>query len=297
MTDTKLYLSEVDVIFISYDEPNADKNYSELIRILPWAKRIHGVKGSDAAHKAAANLSETDRFVSVDADNIVDPTFFQQVITLTEENKDFVFSWCGQNAVNGLIYGNGGLKCWTKDFVLNMKTHENADDDDSERHLEFCFDPRYYQMNEHFSTSYINGSPFQAWRAGFREGVKMSLNRGARTDNIKGVWWQNYQRLLIWMNIGADVKNGLWAIYGARLGCYMTMCTEWDHVQVRDFEYLTNLWVDESNRVNDDNLLENIQEKGQILRNELNLEVAEMDANASKFFKSVYQNTPRVLRR
>lgn len=297
MTETKLYLSEVDVIFISYDEPNADKNYAELIRILPWAKRVHGVKGSDAAHKAAANLSETDRFISVDADNIVDPTFFQQILTLTEENKDFVFSWCGKNAVNGLIYGNGGLKCWTKEFVLNMRTHENADDRDSERHLEFCFDPRYYQMNEHFSTSYINGSPFQAWRAGFREGVKMSLNRGAKTDNIKGVWWQNYQRLLIWMNIGADVKNGLWAMYGARLGCYMTMCTPWDHVQVRDFEYLTDLWNEENNKVNEDNLLEKIREKGQQLRDELNLEVAEMDENSSKFFKSVYQNTPRVLRR
>ena len=297
MTDTKLYLSEVDVIFISYDEPNADKNYAELIRTLPWAKRVHGVKGSDAAHKAAANLSETERFVSVDADNIVDPTFFQQVITLTEENKNFVFSWCGKNAVNGLIYGNGGLKCWTKDFVLNMKTHENSDADDSESQLEFCFDPRYYQMNEHFSTSYINGSPFQAWRAGFREGVKMSLNRGEKTDNIKGVWWQNYQRLLIWMNIGADVKNGLWAMYGARLGCYMTMCTDWNHVQVRDFEYLTNLWSEESNITNEDNLLEKIREKGELLRNELNLEVSEMDATASKFFKSVYQNTPRVFRR
>ena len=297
MTETKLYLAEIDVIFISYDEPNADKNYSELTRILPWAKRVHGVKGSDAAHKAAADLSETDRFISVDADNIVDPEFFQQIITLTDENKDYVFSWCGRNAVNGLIYGNGGLKCWTRDFVLNMKTHESADENDTENHLEFCFDPRYHQMNESFSTSYINGSPYQAWRAGFREGVKMSLNRGAKTDNIKGVWWQNYQRLLIWMNIGADVKNGLWAMYGARMGCYLTMCTDWNHVQVRDFEYLKNLWNDESQKVTEENLLEKIKEKGQLLKDNLQIEVAEMDIDASKFFKSVYQNTPRVLKR
>ena len=68
---TRLVLHDIDTIFISYDEPNADKNYSELVKILPWAKRIHGIKGSDSAHKAAANLSETDRFVTVDADNIV----------------------------------------------------------------------------------------------------------------------------------------------------------------------------------------------------------------------------------
>ena len=61
--------------------------------------------------------------------------------------------------------------------------------------------------------------------------------------DIKRVWWQNYQRLLIWCNIGADVKNGIWAMYGARLGCYLTACTEWDYTQVRDFEYLTDYWT------------------------------------------------------
>ena len=25
------------------------------------------------------------------------------------------------------MYGNGGLKCWPKEYVLNMRTHENAD--------------------------------------------------------------------------------------------------------------------------------------------------------------------------
>jgi hypothetical protein len=291
---TKLILHDIDTIFISYDEPNADKNYSELVKILPWAKRIHGVKGSDAAHKAAANLSETDRFVTVDADNIIDSRFFAQNIELTDENKDFVFSWCGRNAINDLVYGNGGLKCWTKDFVLNMKTHENSDPDDSESVVEFCFDPRYYQMNECYSVSHINGSPFQAWRAGFREGVKMSLDRGAKAVDIKRVWWQNYQRLLIWCNIGADVKNGIWAMYGARLGCYLTACTEWDYTQVRDFEYLTDYWTKHVEHVDVEDEIEGI---GNNLKQNLDLEIAEMDANASRFFKSVYQNTPRVIGR
>lgn len=293
----KIKVHELDVVFISYDEPNADKHYSTLLSMLPWAKRVHGIKGSDAAHKAAANLSETDRFISVDADNIIDKDFFLQEIEITEENKDFVFSWSGRNAVNGLVYGNGGLKCWTKDFVLNMKTHENADPTDSENVVEFCFDPRYYQINECFSTSYVNGSPYQAWRAGFREGVKMSLNRGAKAENVKEVWWQNYQRLLIWCSVGADIKNGLWAIYGARLGCYMSACTDWDHHNVRDFDYLTQLWQEDSAKLNDDRLTEKIKYYGDELRSELQLEIAEMDENSSKFFKRVYQNTPRIYRR
>lgn len=297
MTD-KVILHELDTIFISYDEPNADKHYAELTNILPWAKRVHGVHGSDAAHKAAANLSETDRFITIDADNIVNPKFYSQEIEIDDKNKDFVFSWAGKNAVNGLIYGNGGIKCWTKDFVLNMKTHENSDPNDPESVVEFCFDPRYYQMNDYYSTSYINGSPFQAWRAGFREGVKMSLDRGAKAKDIKQVWWQNYHRLLIWMTVGADVKNGKWAIYGSRLGCYKTNCTDWDYINVRDFEYLTNYFKEEIEpKINEDNIDEQISNLGNSLRYELDIEVAELDANQSKFFKKVYLNSPRVIGR
>ena len=69
-------LNEFDVIFLSFDEDNCEENWADLEHKVPWAKRVHGVKGSDAAHKAAANLSETDMFISVDADNIVDPSFF-----------------------------------------------------------------------------------------------------------------------------------------------------------------------------------------------------------------------------
>lgn len=290
----KIKLNELDVIFISYDEPNAEKNYADLLSKFPWAKRVHGVKGSDAAHKAAANLSETTRFITVDADNIVDTAFFDQKVDITAGNKEYVFSWAGRNAVNGLVYGNGGLKCWTKDFVLGMKTHENSDPNDVESVVEFCFDPRYYQLPEHYSTSYINGSPFQAWRAGFREGVKMGLDRGAKAGDIKTIWWQNYHRLLIWCNIGSDVKNGLWAIYGARLGCYMTNCTDWDYVNVRDFDYLTNMWKEkiESN-ITEENIKNEIQDLGEKLRSYCGLEMCEMDDKSSIFFKSVYQNSAR----
>jgi hypothetical protein len=113
---------EFDVFFLSYDEPTADLHYADLCNKVPWAKRIHGVKGSDHAHKAAAEQSETDWFLSVDADNIVYPSFFD--IDLDMSNAEIrAYSWCGKNNVNGLRYGNGGLKLWNKQHVLDMKTH------------------------------------------------------------------------------------------------------------------------------------------------------------------------------
>jgi hypothetical protein len=293
----KIKVIDQDVVFLSYDEPNAEKNYADLCSKLPWAKRVHGVEGSDAAHKACADISETEYFITVDADNIVDPAFFQQEVDYETLGltPDHVFSWCGKVYVNGLMYGNGGLKMWTRKFVHNMKTHEHSEDGDERGKVEFCFDDKYYQFNENFSISYTNETPWQAWRAGFREGVKMSLDQGARATDIKKVWWQNFDRLKIWCSVGSDVENGNWSVLGARQGLYMTMCTDWDYAQVRDFEYLNTFW--KQLKITEENLSEEIQELGDKIRLELDIDIAELDAAGSKFFKSVYNNTPRIIRR
>ena len=294
---SKINVIDQDIIFLSYDEPNAEKNYADLLTKVPWAKRVHGVKGSDNAHKACAAASETEYFVTVDADNIVNKDFFSVSIDLDELKltSDHVFSWCGNIHVNGLMYGNGGLKMWTRKFVNEMRTHENSDPADVKGKVEFCFDNRYYQFDECYSESFTNSTPFQAWRAGFREGVKMSLDQGAKVNRVQGVWWQNYQRLLIWCNVGSDVKNGLWSMLGAREGCYLTNCTDWDYANVRDFDYLTTHFND---NYKDNELDEQkVSWYGLTLKKKLGIPVADLDANGSEFFKTVYRNIPRVIRR
>jgi hypothetical protein len=292
---------EQDIVFLSYDEPNAEKNYADLLAKVPWAKRVHGVKGSDAAHKACAAQSETEYFVTVDADNIVDPKFLEveidlDALGLTNEN---VFSWCGRVAVNGLMYGNGGLKLWTRKFVNEMRTHENSDPTDEKGKVEFCFDDRYYQFNDNYSESVVTASPFQAWRAGFREGVKMSLSEGSRLADPgqakRMLHWKNLERLMVWSHIGMDVPNGVWAIYGARQGCYMTNLTNWDYHNVRDFDFLNNLWSSTvSKEINEDNILGKIEKLGIEITKNLDIPMGAIDSNASTFFKTVYRNPPRT---
>ena len=283
-----------DIIFLSYDEPNAEKNYADLLSKVPWAKRVHGVEGSDAAHKACAAISETENFITIDGDTIIEPKFLQVELDLDElgATPEHQFSWAGKIDINGLKYGNGSIKMWTRDFVNNMQTHENSDGSD-ETNIEFCYFDKYLQLNENYSTSIISSTPQQAWRAGFREGVKMSLNRGKIVNDLKTIWWQNYNRLLIWTMIGADVENGLWAILGARAGVFMTMCTEWDHVQVRDFEYLNDLWKTSFAAIED--IEYEIQEYGTKLINQLEISIAAnpLDAQQSSFFKSIYVHNLR----
>ena len=295
----KFKIIDFDIIYLSYDEPNAEKNYADLCNKVPWAKRVHGVKGSDEAHKTCARLSETDRFVTVDGDNIVHADFLNQELDF-DEHRDLtkcVISWAGYNVVNGLMYGNGGLKLWPKEYVLNMRTHENAPVDDPNAQVDFCWDAEYIQMNTCFSDVYNNASAFQAWRAGFREGVKMSLDRGVTVDPnnfAKKVHWKNLHRLLTWCNVGADADNGLWAIYGARMGCYMTNCTDWNYIQVRDFDYLTTLWKSDVEGINQDVMFAKIESWGKELTNKLKLPFALLNENCSKFFKYVHVDQTRI---
>jgi hypothetical protein len=257
--------------------------------MVPWARRVDGVLGSDAAHKAAAQASSTDRFILIDGDNLPDPAFFNQTLVFPgKEYESAVFRWRARNHINGLMYGNGGLSSWTKDFVENMRTHE-ATDGTAETQVEFCFDPLYWPMYDCYSTTYPNQSPFHAWRAGFREGVKMCLDRGRKPTTAEfqdRVHQRNLDHLTIWHNVGADAEHGYWAIAGARQGTYMTMLTAWDHTQVQNFEALAELW--RTVETSEPRLLAG--RLSEDLHTQLGLPMIVMEAEQSEFFKRHYRS-------
>ena len=171
---------------------------------------------------------------------------------------------------------------------MNMKTHE-ATDGRTETEVEFCFDPLYWPMYDCWSTTYPNGSAFHAWRAGFREGVKMCLDRGRKpsaSEFQQRVHQRNLDHLTIWQNIGADVDYGLWAIAGARQGTYMTMLTQWDHRLVQDFDQLAELW--QTVKDSDPRLLAN--RVADELHTQLDLPMLIVEAEQSAFFKQHYRS-------
>lgn len=282
-------IADLDCIYLTYDEPQKEEFWAKIKNMVPWARRVDGVKGSDAAHKAAALASTTERFILIDGDNLPDPAFFNQTLRFpTADYLSAVFRWRARNNINGLMYGNGGLSSWTKEFVANMKTHE-ASDGSVDTQVEFCFDPLYWAMHDCYSTTYPNGSAFQAWRAGFREGVKMCLNRGAKPTVAEfqtRVHQRNLDHLTIWHNVGADVEYGEWAIAGARQGTYMTMLTHWDHTQVQDFEALAELWKTVENQ--QPRLLAN--RLADELHTQLALPMIILENEHSAFFKHHYRS-------
>jgi hypothetical protein len=290
--DDIIDIADLDCIYLSYDEPQKEEFWLKIKNMVPWAKRVDGVKGSDAAHKAAADTSETERFILIDGDNMPDENFFNLQLDFTgldENYKLAQYRWRAVNAINGLRYGNGGMSSWTKTYVENMKTHESSDGSNATA-VDFCMDSSdnlYWAMHDCYSTTYPNYTPFQAWRAGFREGVKMVLDRGAKPsiDNFRErVAGRNLNNLTIWHNIGLDVENGIWAIYGARLGTYMTLLTDWDYKEVMWFDNFEKFWKahkDKNPFLASENLAEPLQEK-------LGLPACTFNAEQSQLFKRHY---------
>lgn len=229
-TDWKV--KELPVIFLSYGEANAEEHFQLLKDLdLPCLGRVSGVKGFDAAHKAAASKAkelcpEAANFVTIDADNVVSSPWFWE-FRLDDIQRAIpspldvsVVSFRAINVVNAACYGNGGVKIWSQIFTNNMVTHELTND----KVVDFCWDPNYFQVKNVVSTTLPNGSAIQAMRAGYREGVKLTL---ADKRDISSVELQRNLsakqavpnvRLNQWATLGFDVPFGVWCCLGTIVG-------------------------------------------------------------------------------
>ena len=115
----------------------------------------------------------------------------------------------------------------------------------------------------------------------------MVLDRGAKPsiDDFKErVAGRNLNNLTIWHNVGADVENGIWAIYGARLGTHMTMLTDWDHKEVMWFDNFPILWEKHKNA----QPIISAEMLGDELAAKLDLPMCMLTSEQSKFFKRHY---------
>ena len=79
-----------DIVFISYQEPNADENWARLKSRFPFAKRVHGVKGIHQAHIKSASYCFTDMMWVVDGDAVVLDKFN---FDYTPFDLEYVYVW------------------------------------------------------------------------------------------------------------------------------------------------------------------------------------------------------------
>jgi hypothetical protein len=196
-------VDELDVIFISYDELNAEENWQRLLKKVPFAQRVHGIKGIYEAHKAAAKLAQTDMFYVVDGDaEILDSWDFNFQPNIF--NRDCVHVWPSRNPVNGLEYGYGGVKLFPRNLLLESTTWK-VDMTTSVIH-------KLKVMKTVSNITSFDTDPFSTWRSAFRECTKLASN------TIKNqVEDESTERLDVWCNV-AHGPYASYAIEGAIAG-------------------------------------------------------------------------------
>ena len=193
-----------DVVFISYNEPNAEDNWEKLQKLVPTAKRIHGVKGIHQAHIEAAKSVETPMLWVVDGDSVVKNDFNFELL-LPDHDEDIVHVWRSKNPINGLEYGYGGVKLLPTELTINMDT--------AKPDMTTNISEKFKVVKEVSNITAFNVDPFTTWRSAFRECVKLA------SKIIPGqVDKETQARLNIWCTVGADKPFGQYAIAGAIAG-------------------------------------------------------------------------------
>lgn len=217
-----------DIFFLSYDEESADANWQIISEKYSHAKRVHGVKGIFNAHLKAATESTTDFFWVVDADALVQDSFKFDYRVPTWD-FDVVHIWNSRNAVNRLEYGYGGVKLIPK-FILLMRADTSAVDVTTSIGSKIKLFDQVSNINN-FATS-----PFAAWRAGFREAVKLSSSIISR-QNAE----ESKTRLEVWCHVNVNHPYGDYVVSGAKVGKMFGTKNQHDRDQlalINNYEWL-----------------------------------------------------------
>ena len=202
-SDPRSIGSSFDIVFISYYEPYADKNWQRLKSRFPRAKRISNVKGIHQAHLEAAKIVESDMFWVVDGDaHIVEEFNFDY----QDPEMYTVHVWRSINPVNDLEYGYGGVKLLPTQMTLDM--------DMSKPDMTTSISNKFKAVNELSNITAFNTNEFETWKGAFRECCKLASKtiRGQNEDETN-------ERLAKWCSAyGRDRPFGDYAIQGARAG-------------------------------------------------------------------------------
>lgn len=225
-----------DIIFISYNEPNADENYEKLLARFPRAKRVHGVKGIHQAHIEAAKLADSYMFWVVDGDAVIIDDFKFDFEYIPHYNvvsrrilSKIVHVWKSRNPINDLEYGYGGVKLLPKDLTINMDVNKVD--------MTTSISDQFKSMPDVSNVTVFNTDPFNTWKSAFRECVKLASGSIDRQENE-----ETEQRLERWCSdYGKDKPFGEFAVLGARSGKQFGIENSGDETMLKlinDFDWL-----------------------------------------------------------
>lgn len=204
-TDTYIKNTSTSIILLSYYEQVAVERYTKLVnRFGNRVKHIANVSGIVNAHYAAAQIAESEAFYVVDADaEVLDDFVFD--FMPDEKFKNHVHVWRSKNPLNGLTYGYGGVKMFSKS-MFNRDFENFIDLTTSISSLGTVV------LDQVANITDFNVDPLSTWRSAFRECAKLS-SRVINNANEK----ETAYRLNVWTST-ANGNYSDFCLHGAREG-------------------------------------------------------------------------------
>jgi len=192
-----------DIVFISYDEPEADRNWEILHNKYPQSHRVHGVAGMELALEAAANVSTTPWYWAVFAKTELAPGFdFAFVPDYMQQPKHYIFN-C-RNMVNRLEYGHMGMVLYNCQGIRDINQR-------AEFGLDYTLSFPHESIPILSCLGRFNTTPYHTWRTAFRETAKLAFFE-SQQQTVEGQY-----RLRTWLE-RAEGDHAEWCLRGARDG-------------------------------------------------------------------------------
>ena len=220
---------QMDIVYISYDEPEAEKNYKKIKAKFPRTKRVHGVQGMENALREGARVSDTPWYYAVFAKTLIADEFeFDYAPNYMMQPKHYIFN-C-RNRVNGLEYGHMGIILYNCNMVLDAPPYE-------ELGLDYTVSFPVEVVPELSCYGNFDTSAYHTWRTSFREAGKLAFFEKEKPS------MENRYRLDVWQT-KAEGEFAEWALNGARDGveffeesggdlAYMKQSFDWNWLRER----------------------------------------------------------------
>lgn len=225
--DLDYNVRQMDVIFISYDEPSAEDRFKTLQKIAPRAKWVKNVQGQTEAYHTAARLSETGYFFAVFPKLEIAENFdFEFQPNRLKNPCHYIFNCL--NPVNGLEYGHGSVLLYNKKLTLQT----------TDPGLDFTLSAPHTHVPLLSSINHFNETPWLTWRTAFREVIKLKQSMDTKPTV------ESKFRLKKWCETGKG-NNAEWSINGARDASqyYNTFKNNPDKLQLSyDWQWLKNFY-------------------------------------------------------
>lgn len=215
--DPNIKQSLQDIVFISYDEENANQHWQLLKQKHSRSQRVHGVVGLFNALQEAAKLASTDWFYAVFAKTQVHEDFnFDHQPDYLRHPANYVFK--AYNPVLNHSYGHGAVVLHNRRWLL-----ENIDiDGDITMSMPVVSIPIISCTNNY------NETPWSAYRTAFREAYKLK--------SMKSI--EDQYHLHLWLTCNEGL-NGNYSQMGAvdAMNANNVKINDWDYIKERFNEH------------------------------------------------------------